>query len=285
MWFALLLCCTISTITCAEQKLIAGKIDQSPEIDGLDKEQFWQKLSGITVHDIVANIDIELKAAHNGEYIYFLASYPDKDESRLHRALVWKEDDKTYQNGPTREDVLVIKWGMTGLETDLSLSADKPYRADIWYWKAHRTDHAGYADDKIQYYAATRNKKSLLLISKSGKIFHLLRKGDAGESAYSPKLQDSYTENTVPKYNLREPQGSRADVRAKGSWVDGRWTIEFARKLQTGNSDDLQMETVGSYRFGVSRYEIAGRKPEPESDTPMFGSGEVGELILLSFEN
>ncbi|SHJ73059.1 Ethylbenzene dehydrogenase [Malonomonas rubra DSM 5091] len=270
----------------AEQPVVAKRITSAPQIDGHADESFWQQIAPVTVNDVVAKIPLQLKAAHDGEHLYFLVEFPDADESRLHRALVWKPELNSYQNGPTREDSFVLKWAMSGQDADLTLSSDRPYRADVWYWKAHRTDHAGYADDKIQHYTTSRSKKSLLLLSKSGKVFYLLRNGDKGSSAYKPKLQAAYTENQVAKYDLVEPGGSRADVRAKGYWQDGRWTIEFARKLQTGNDDDLQMNLDGQYLFGVSRYEIAGRQPEPEteSDVPLFGSGEVGELLRLSFQ-
>ena len=270
----------------AMQSLVATRTAAAPQIDGDEADACWQQAGSVIVHDVVANIDIVLKAVHDGENIYMLAEYPDADESRLHRALVWKPELKSYQNGPTREDALVLKWSMSGTDADLTLKSDRPYRADIWYWKAHRTDHAGFADDKIQHYTTTRDKKSLLLLSKSGKVFYLLRKGDSGASAYKPKLQTAYTEDQVAKYDLVTPEGSRADVRAKGHWQDGRWVIEFARKLDTGHDDDLQMALDGHYRFGVSRYEIAGRQPEleGESDTPLFGSGEVGELLQLSFQ-
>lgn len=275
-----------STAGFAMQALVATRTAVAPQIDGQADDACWQTADRVTVRDVVANIDITLQAVHDGEKVYFLAEYPDADESRLHRALVWRPELNSYQNGPTREDALVLKWGMSGADADLTLTSDRPYRADIWYWKAHRTDHAGYADDKIQYYTTTRDKKSLLLLSKSGKVFYLLRRGDTGEPAYKPKLQAAYTEDLVPKYDLVTPSGSRADVRAKGHWQDGRWVIEFARKLETGHDDDLQMALDGHYRFGVSRYEIAGRQPEleGESDVPLFGSGEIGEMLQLSFQ-
>lgn len=283
---SLFLCLLSFTPAFALQPLVAVKTTVPAEIDGLATEAFWAQAKAVTVRDSVAQIDIQLKAAHDGETLYLLAEFPDVDESRMHRALIWKPELNSYQNGPTREDTLVLKWSMSGLQSGLTLREDRPYRADIWYWKADRTDHAGYADDKIQHYTTTRDKKSLLLLSHSGKVFYLLRKGDRGEPAYKPKLQTSYSNDLVPKYDYFLPTGSRADVRAKGHWQDDRWVIEFARKLQTGQPDDLQMELAGSYSFGVSRFEIAGRQPEPatESDVALFGSGEVGELLELSFQ-
>nr|WP_320049453.1 ethylbenzene dehydrogenase-related protein [uncultured Desulfuromonas sp.] len=264
--------------------LHALKVETPPVVDGRGDESIWQHASPTVVHDVVADIDITLKATYTNERIYLIASFEDATENREHRSLIWNSELQSYENGPAREDVLVLKWNMSPHETDLTLHSDRPYRADIWFWKAHRTDHSGYADDKVQFYTTTRKKNGQQLISKSGKVFYLQRQGDEGESAYLPELYVNYVGATAEKYQLVIPTGSRADVRAKGVWHDGHWTIEFSRALDTGHSDDLQFSPERSYRFGVSRYEIAGRDSEPQSEQPLYGCGEVGELIDLVFD-
>lgn len=188
-----------------------------------------------------------------------------------------------YRMGPRREDSFVFKWSMESRPVDLSLSGDRPYRADIWFWKAARTDHAGYADDKMHLYHVHQQKKAKKLLSKSGRIFYLRRMGDAGRAAYATVLHDQFSGPTVSQFIFRNPEGSRADVRAKGVWQEGLWTIEWRRKLKTGHPDDVSFELSGSYPFGVSIYEIAGRKEDPQSDKPRFGGGEVGESLTLIF--
>jgi hypothetical protein len=266
-----------------QQILTAEKTTESITIDGLTTESFWQKAVPVTVHDAIANIDIQLKAAYSDDTIYLTAHFADATEDRKHRSLVWNSELGSYENGPTREDVFVVKWNMSPHDNDLTLHSDRPYRADVWFWKAHRTDHSGHADDKLQFYTTTRKKNGQQLISTSGKIFYLQRLGDDGDSAYLPKLYVNYVEPVVEKYELTTPSSSRADILAKGVWSDGYWTIEFARKLDTGHGDDLQMDPARRYHFGVSRYEIAGRAIEPDSDQPLYGCGDVGELIELAF--
>lgn len=262
----------------------ATRTDQAPTIDGMITETMWADHDAIVVHDQHANIDITLKACYDADRIYLLATYPDTTEDRLHRALIWNNETESYYDGPTREDVLVLKWNMSTHNNDLSLNADRPYRADIWFWKASRTDHAGYADDKIQYYTTTRNKQSQQIISASGKVFYLRRNADTGESAYMPSLQTEYVGDCVTKYRQTQTSGSRADIRAKGQWENGVWTIEFSRLLNTGNLDDVQMDTSNNYLFGVSRFEIAGRDQEPESQQPLYGCGDTSELLSLTFK-
>lgn len=52
-----------------------------------------------------------------------------------------------------------------------------------------------------------------------------------------PKIVDTVF---VPSYVIcDDPSGSRWDVEAKGTYYQGRWTVEFKRKMNTGNSDDV----------------------------------------------
>lgn len=50
--------------------------------------------------------------------------------------------------------------------------------------------------------------------------------------------------------------GSRDDIAAKGIWNNGRWTVEMARRLDTGHSDDIQFKAkkgvVKYYSFDVA---------------------------------
>ncbi|MDX1776473.1 MAG: ethylbenzene dehydrogenase-related protein, partial [Desulfobulbales bacterium] len=107
---------------------------------------------------------------------------------------------------------------------------------------------------------------------------------DAGETAYRINLISEYRGDTLPRYVLEEPRGSRSDVRAKGAWQNGRWTIEFGRKLLTGNSDDVQFNPDKKYLFGLSRYEIAGREANEKLSDPLYGTGDVSEVLWLQFK-
>lgn len=198
--------------------------------------------------------------------------------------MVWDRDVAMYRTGPKREDVFVFKWSMEPVAVDLTLSSESSYKADIWYWKAHRTDHAGYADDKTQLYVADPLPDGKRLVSADGSLFYLARTGDAGEAAYNAIVHPDYIGPEAPRFDMQTPTGSRADVRAKGLWNNGLWTIEFSRKLRTGHPDDLAFELGRSYLFGVSRYEMAARKPDPRLAQPKFGSGEIGEHIVLRFD-
>jgi len=56
------------------------------------------------------------------------------------------------------------------------------------------------------------------------------------------------------------------------------------RKFRNGYNEADQLVLGETALFGLSRYEIAGRKIYNKLEQQMFGSGEVGELIKLYLE-
>lgn len=266
------------------REIISIPVDSAPIIDGAADDPAWLDAPAIVTHDKVADIPITLRTVYTNEKIYFLVSFPDPDESRTHKNWSWSPARTIYDVGNDREDLFIFKWNMTPEPANLSIYADNDSVADVWFWKACRTDPAGFADDKMHILKKTVTKNSSDLISKSGKKRYLTRVGDSGTSSYEINLQTEFSGNTLPRYTIRPASGSRGDVRAKGRWHNGIWTLEFARLLQTGHTDDLQFDPTASYQFGVSRYEIAGRKPNPKISQPLYGCGDVNEALTLSFK-
>ena len=285
--FAISLCIAIAVFTTgpamSNQNVIAEKVNQAPIIDGRADDPVWMEAPEITTFDTVAGIEIALRAVHTSDELFILVTFPDDTENRDHKLLVWDEQIGAYQIGPKREDVVILKWSMEPHSVDLSLSGDQPYRADVWYWKASRTDHAGYADDKMQDYCMIHKSRARRMISSGGRTFYLTRSGDEGEPAYRAAVYEKYLEDELPMYTFHTPQGSRADVRAKGHWQNGMWTVEFRRKLSTGHIDDVQFDPNLAYQFGISRFEIAGRATDPAIEQPNFGAGDVTENLYLQF--
>ncbi len=57
----------------------------------------------------------------------------------------------------------------------------------------------------------------------------------------------------VPQLVLKRPTGSQADVRVAATWDNGRWTVEFKRKLVTGYADDVQFSDLAKdYYYTIS---------------------------------
>ncbi len=263
----------------------AGWTSSAPVVDGDCRDQAWQAATSFNVFDRLADITIEILTLYDADQIYLCVRFPDDDEDRLHKPYIWDAAAMRYRTGPAREDTLVLKWAIESSTKDLTLQAEKSYRADVWYWKANRTDLAGFADDKLQIYTSGNMPQATQLWSHSGQAFYLRRSGDEGTAAYLTQAFSEFMGKTVPKYTSQEPAGSRADVHAKGQWKNGYWTVEFARRLQTGHRDDVQFKTENTYLFGVSRYEIAGREPNENIAQPNFGAGEIGEHLRLGFHS
>lgn len=273
-----------SAQTFSKKTLNAVFTDSPPIIDGIASDECWRTTPPLATADAMAKIEIEIRAAYTEQEIFLLVKFPDKTENREHRTLIWDKTANLYLGGPQREDVFVFKWSMEFLPIDLTLSSDDEYKADIWYWKAGRTDPTGYADDKFQIFSINNSAESKQIISKTGRPHYLSRNGDQGSAAYKIEVLRQYAGNQMPQFSHREPKESRGDIKAKGIWNNGFWTIEFQRKLDTGNPDDIQFIPTQQYLFGVSRFEIAGREPEENSQEPLFGSGEITEHLWLTFK-
>ncbi|PIE41493.1 MAG: hypothetical protein CSA49_03040 [Gammaproteobacteria bacterium] len=60
---------------------------------------------------------------------------------------------------------------------------------------------------------------------------------------YQPQ-KDQYPVGTVMPsvlYRSNRFEGDRADVRARGTWQNGQWTLEIARRLNTGSKNDVPL--------------------------------------------
>jgi len=272
-----------SPLCSADPVLQSHRVVDGPVVDGKATDTVWQDKQALMTVDPIAGIKIEITSVYTNDNVYMLVKFPDATQNKQQKMLHWDETKNRYVTGPEREDTFVFKWNMIPVAMDLSLTSDIPYKADIWYWKSSRTNSTGFADDKIQFYQSNYSKKSARLISKTGEYYYLVRQGDKGKAAYKAKIYLDKNLSVVPKYKFSIPEGSRADIKAKGFWHDGTWTIEFQRALNTGHRDDLQFKTTKNYFFGVSRYEIAGRNVNKNIEEPKFGAGDINELIKLIF--
>jgi hypothetical protein len=279
----LILTCGFAAFGSAEQTIPAVKVNDPPIIDGNDNDPAWNNAVQIITFDKANGLPIAIKAIYTDKDIFILVQFEDPDESRSHKSWSWNKGLSLYKVGNDREDVFVFKWSMMPEPVDLSIYSDNPYLADIWFWKACRTDPAGFADDKMHKLSSVKTKDETRLTSKSGKTIYLTRSGDAGTSVYKIDLETEFKGETLPRYIYQQPTQSRADVRAKGTWKNNRWTIEFGRALDTGNPDDVRFELDKKYLLGVSRYEIAGRTPNEKLSQPLYGTGDINDVLWLQF--
>ncbi|MDP2920259.1 MAG: ethylbenzene dehydrogenase-related protein [Dehalococcoidia bacterium] len=152
---------------------------------------------------------------------------------------------------------------------------------DIWHWKSVRTGPVGQIDD--QYLDSTRydakaspeaGRKSDPKTgggyadnkSEDGKLPKWALPNNKPAPPYwitdSEKVafdSSKYTTNNeVPGIVIAPIAGDRGDISAKSSWKDGKYTLEWTRKLNTGSQYDVQYTDLNkTYAFGVAVFENA----------------------------
>lgn len=264
-----------------EITLVSLRVTEAPLIDGRAQESFWKTAPPITTLDYSSQRPITIRSVFTTQEIFFLVTYPEHAPSETHKTWTWDAKEEVYREGPDREDVFIFKWSMSGNAVDLRLRDPEPHRADIWFWKARRTNPSGYADDKWQSVALTPGPSSRKIPSAGRGTLHFQRWGDAGKAAWEEKFFFDYQGPQLSKYVPVQPAGSRADVRAKGVWANNQWTIEFGRKLNTGHDDDVVFTPGGIHLFGVSCYAMAYDTPHQEWSQPLYRTGDVFDRLLL----
>lgn len=269
----------------AASEVPSFKVSKAPVLDGAGGDPAWQGLKPVVIADSASGKKVLLRSVYTDEQVYFLVQFPDSAQNFLHKPWVWNSVTKKYEVGAHREDTFVFKWNMMDREVDLSNFSDDNYRADVWYWKANRSNPAGYADDKMQILEDSPAKKSSEKISVTGKKRYLSRFSDAGSAPYKSYEPKVYEGDLVDAFPAVAPDGSQADVQAKGAWNGGFWTIEFARALNTGHDDDLQFDPSAgkAYLFGVSIFSLYGN-PLDVSMPNLYGMGRISEPLELKFQ-
>lgn len=222
----------------------------------------WNAVDGITV-PLTGNggVDsVELKAAVRGDRIYVMALWNDTTESRLHKPYQWNDDAQAYQRTKQLEDRFAVTLAMAGDFSESKLSGAE-FTADVWHWKASRSDPAGVAHDKMWRVSRAAFPKAKEFRGDQGETIYIARPSDAGDRLYRPVKYTERAEEIMPRYEVNlSATGSIADVEAKGVWRDGRWRLEMSRKLDTGNPDDAVIPKSGKIEIAVAAFnDIDGR--------------------------
>lgn len=246
----------------AEEPQILAAQSMGPEITVDGDLGEWNAIGGITV-PLAGNggVDsVELKAAVRGDRIYIMASWADKTESRLHKPYQWDEGAKVYRRTKQLEDRFAITLAMAGDFSEDKLSGAE-FTADVWHWKASRTDPAGVAHDKTWRVSRTAFPKSKEFRSDQGETIYIARPSDKGDRLYRPVKYTERAEDIMPRYEVNlSATGSIADVKARSVWRNGRWHLELSRKLNTGNPDDTVIPNTGQIEFAVAAFnDVDGR--------------------------
>lgn len=259
-------------------------------VDGRDADAAWALAPETTVplEGVAGPSSCTVKAAVHRGTLFLLVRWEDPTEDRSHKPWVRGADGK-WTTGPEREDVLSVAFPMEGEFTANMLS---PVDAvwDAWYWKSARTDPAGHAMDKVHRMSlkdpgGSRTEHAL----PDGVKVHIARPEDAGTSATEElPAPAADAASPAPRYRARTPSGSAGSVLARGTWRDGRWTVEIARALRTGEPDDRDLHGLASIPFALAVLDRAEDEAHAVSGVLRLhlgadAAGEAGPVTVEGF--
>ncbi len=266
-----------SVLPAAAQTVVNAAVLAAPiQIDGDPGE--W---AGMPSHRIAltgrGGVDfVEVTFAQHGDMIYLLAIWDDQTESRLHKPYRWDEQTLSYRRTRQLEDRFAISFEMSGEFSNNKLSGAE-FTADVWHWKASRSDPAGIAHDKSWRVSRTEFPGAKKFTNPDGQVVYLARPSDSGDRLYRAVKHETRHEDLMPRYEVNlTPNGSVADVRAKGVWRDGRWYLEMARRLDTGHTDDAVIPAAGRILFAVAAFNDVDNERHSLSQTFVLQTGSYG---------
>lgn len=241
-------------------------------------------------------IELKTKSVYTKDEIFFRLEWPDKDKSMNKKRWKFsggkwtpiKADEDRL--GVVFEINRINKFATKGCavlchnesknekEWYFAVSSAKE-KAEMWHWKAVRSNPVGYTEDGYvttnpskkpeegrKRDAGSGKAKSNRTKDKSKPMY----RQDPAKSASIPGslLVNQAAEikdysifkdgDEIPGYMVNTPwKGSFADVKTRGVWANGKWTLMMSRKLDTGYDDDLQFNTRKKYPFAVAVFDNA----------------------------
>ena len=247
-------------------RLESRRVAAAPVVDGDGRDQAWASAPELTVH--VGEVYLEesgktpvcLKSVYTATHVFFLIRWSDTTADTTHKTWVWDEVSGRYGAGGDREDVLALALELAG-PFDAKMLSGVEAVWDVWQWKAARTDPAGYAMDKTHSYTAAKpggKAKEFEVRGDPARTMWIARPEDEGDSPQrSQPAPEARGADRVPQYVPGVPSGSAADVRAKGRWVEGQWTVELSRRLDTGHPDDAVLSPGSARKMAVAVFDRA----------------------------
>ena len=270
---------------CAAQalpRLVAVKVSQLPILDGAGDDPAWREARPVDV--VVKGVmpktkgtatRAQLRAVYTDQDLYLLVTWEDATrDDKAHKPWVWNQSKGAYEEGAEREDMLGVAFEHTGPFTgDMLAGVDAVW--DVWHWKATRTNPQGYAMDRTHRFSSSQpGYKANKHKANDGADTWIARPEDRGNTVeIKQPAPKEYQGERVPQYLPGTPTDSAADVRAKGAWSNGRWTVELQRRLLTGHDDDSQFEPGRRYKMAISTHDHSG---------DMDKASEVVELSFAS---
>ena len=169
-----------------QSRLIIPRVAQAPVLDGRGHDPLWSATRAVSVRTVRGanlpggQVDVEVRAVHDGEQAYFQFRWADDTRSQKHHPLVkteqgwrvmatgYETNDETNDENVFYEDkfaaILSLRpsLGTGSVHLGEDLIPGPHYRnsrglhfttdgsiLDLWHWKSIRSGVLGYADDNF----------------------------------------------------------------------------------------------------------------------------------------
>jgi hypothetical protein len=297
----------------ANQTVPATYVEKAPR--GL-YDTLWDRAKGVSVKltgkgtFTGKKTGLTVRAVYTDEEIYFRLRW--KDRSRSVTLGSWRYDGQEWSRQKGKEDQIALLFEISRINNFASQgcaavchipqgvmdvkdakfgTSTAAQKADLWHWKAARSDPAGFADDSWL----------TVIGDEIGG-----RKSDGGRGGCKKNITE---DKTKPKYMLgpgkqlvkrnillafdaeeiddysvfksgdtitycmpRIPFGSRADIKASSRHRRNRrgWAVMLARKIDTQRGDDVAFDPRKQYYFAMALF----------SDSSHANSYDSGVLVL-----
>lgn len=248
----------------------------APSVDGDDTDWKGVPVTVVSLHStkpdsVVKAGHVSVRGGTYGDRVFLLVEWEDDSADTVHKPWVWNRELNKYRKGPQREDRLAVQFSM---DTDYSTNwrSGKAFTADTWHWKASRSNPLGLAHDKSLIVSRSKLLRAYKMPIADGNHVYISRPSDSGDKLYKTTRYRRLEKEFMPKYVLHDsPQGSVADVAARGVWSDGKWRLELSRKLSTGNDDDVELpREPGKIAGGIAVFDRSENDDHAISDTLTF---------------
>lgn len=237
--------------------LLAAYTAEVPAIDGRI-DALWERATPlqVTVREAVGGTDprqVIMRALYTDDELVLLAEWPDTTLSDMRDPFVWNAETDQYERPSKPDDQFAIEFPLDGDFEVNMLTTDSEYTADVWHWKAGRSNPRGWADDKRHLITKQPGNGAKEYSLGGHETIYIARPMDEGTPAYIRKEKPAAFETqVVNSFEFQSASGSVADVRAKGVHSGSGWTLELVRKFDTGHDDDAVIHRDKDNRFAIA---------------------------------
>lgn len=263
-----------STVAASEPQTIPiVKLNSMPLLDGAADD--WQAIPAVDIPLVYLGKPelvktVQLKAGVFGDEVFFYTEWEDSSADIQHKPHVWDEAQQKYVEGSQREDRFALEFAMTG-DYDANWYSGKEFKADMWNWKAARTNPIQISHDKMTILSRQAMAESYKGTLPDGTAIYIQRPTDSGEEPYITKRYFKKQQDLMAKYIPREQLAKGTnDVKAKGIWKEGKWHLEQSRQLDTQQADDVRFALGQTVKGAIAVFDHDDNEHHFISQTLLF---------------